>query len=223
VGAHLSGVLEEHHEKEHVTTKTFIFAGTAGQSFGAFLRSGLTFRLEGDSNDYLGKGLSGGTIIVYPPEKSAVSPSEHVIAGNTLLYGATAGEAYLNGKCGERFAVRNSGAVAVCEGIGNHGCEYMTGGIVVILGPVGNNFGAGMTGGEAFILDREGNLGQRCHPMGLVMQEMTPSDPGSQRLRRLIKKHHKHTESPVANQLLQDWEKALPLFRHITPAQPDIS
>ena len=123
------------------------FHGSAGQSFGAFLEKGVTFALEGDANDYLGKGLSGGKIVVRPPQGSTFAPEENIIAGNTLLYGATAGEVYINGQVGERFCVRNSGAVAVVEGVGDHGCEYMTGGRAVILGPTGRNFAAGMSGG----------------------------------------------------------------------------
>src|SRR5690606_19180466 len=134
------------------------FRGSAGQSFGAFLTRGVTFLLEGDANDYLGKGLSGGRICVFPPQKATFKAEENIIVGNTLLYGATAGEAYIAGVAGERFAVRNSGARAVVEGVGDHCCEYMTGGVVVVLGRTGRNFAAGMSGGMAFVFDRDGDF-----------------------------------------------------------------
>ena len=140
------------------------FTGSAGQSFGAFVPRGITLRLEGDSNDYVGKGLSGGKIIVYPPRQATFVPEENIIIGNVALYGATSGEAYIRGVAGERFAVRNSGAHAVVEGVGDHGCEYMTGGRVVVLGRTGRNFAAGMSGGVAYVLDAAGDFARRCNP-----------------------------------------------------------
>ena len=147
-------------------------SGTAGQSFGAFLARGVTLRLEGEANDYVGKGLSGGKIIVYPPRVAAkITPEKSIIVGNTVLYGAIAGEVYFRGVAGERFAVRNSGAIAVVEGVGDHGCEYMTGGVVVVLGPTGRNFAAGMSGGIAYVLDEDGTFETRCN---LAMVELEP-------------------------------------------------
>ena len=139
------------------------FTGSAGQSFGAFLPRGITLELEGDANDYVGKGLSGGKIIVYPPKQATFVPEENIIIGNVALYGATSGEAYFRGLAGERFAVRNSGAIAVVEGVGDHGCEYMTGGRVVVLGRTGRNFAAGMSGGIAYVLDVTGTFSARCN------------------------------------------------------------
>ena len=148
------------------------FKGTAGQSFGAFLAKGVTLELEGDANDYVGKGLSGGRIVVYPPQEATkLKPEESIIVGNTVLYGAIAGECYFRGVAGERFAVRNSGAIAVVEGVGDHGCEYMTGGVVVVIGETGRNFAAGMSGGIAYVLDEAGTFAQRCN---MAMVELEP-------------------------------------------------
>ncbi len=145
--------------------------GTAGQSFGAWLAAGVTLELEGQANDYVAKGLSGGRIVIYPPAESRIVPEESIIVGNTVLYGAIAGECYFRGVAGERFAVRNSGAIAVVEGTGDHGCEYMTGGIVVVIGKTGRNFAAGMSGGIAYVLDEEGDFAERCN---LAMVELEP-------------------------------------------------
>src|SRR6185437_11911373 len=162
----------------------FQFKGSAGQSFGAFLPNGVTLTLEGEANDYVGKGLSGGRIVIYPPRNSSFLPEESILAGNVVLYGATSGEMFLNGMAGERFAVRNSGATAVVEGVGDHCCEYMTGGLVVVLGPTGRNFAAGMSGGVAYVLDRAGDFSERCN-MGMVGFE-APSAADASELRELI-------------------------------------
>jgi Glutamate synthase domain 3 len=155
-------------------TVRFHFTGSAGQSFGAFLAKGVTLVLEGDANDYVGKGLSGGKLIVYPPRGSTFLPEQNIIIGNTALYGATSGEAYFNGVAGERFAVRNSGATAVVEGLGDHGCEYMTNGLVVVLGKCGRNFAAGMSGGIAYVLDEEGDFGaRRANTAGVDLDPLT--------------------------------------------------
>src|ERR1700737_1724771 len=159
-GAMLSGAIARQCGSKGLPDEAsrFHFTGSAGQSFGAFLAKGVTLTLEGDSNDYIGKGLSGGKLSVYPPRESTFPPEENILIGNTVLYGATSGEAYFNGMAGERFAVRNSGATAVIEGGGDHGCEYMTKGLVVVLGRTGRNFAAGMTGGIAFVLDETGEF-----------------------------------------------------------------
>jgi Glutamate synthase domain 2 len=188
------------------------FHGSAGQSFGAFLAPGLSLTLWGDANDYLGKGMSGGRIVVRPPQGAAFDPAENVIAGNTLLYGATGGEVYLAGKAGERFAVRNSGATAVVEGVGDHGCEYMTGGTVVVLGPVGRNFGAGMSGGIAYVLDGEGQLAKHLNRDESLLNECVCEPEDIDALKTLLERHVKHTGSARAAALLADWDAALPKF-----------
>ena len=177
--------------------------GSAGQSLGAFLPRGITLRLEGDANDYVGKGLSGGRIIVRPPRESTFSAEENIIAGNVLLYGATAGELFLRGVVGERFAVRNSGAVAVVEGVGDHACEYMTGGRVVVLGATGRNFGAGMSGGIAYVLDRDGTFPSRVNPEMVDLERPDPED--MEWLQDRIRRHTRETGSVVGEALLADW------------------
>jgi glutamate synthase (NADPH/NADH) large chain len=220
--------------------------GTAGQSFGAWLAKGVTFELEGDANDYVGKGLSGGRIIIRPPADSSIVPEESIIVGNTVLYGAIAGECYFRGVAGERFAVRNSGAVAVIEGAGDHCCEYMTGGVVVVLGYTGRNFAAGMSGGIAYVLDEEGTFESRCnlamvdlepvpeeeelnariygHAGDLetsgrvdVLSDMTRFD--AQRLHQLITDHAHYTGSERAKAILADWKTYLPKFRKVMPVE----
>ena len=192
-------------------TITIRFTGSAGQSFGAFLAPGLTLHLQGDANDYLGKGMSGGRIIVHPPETVRFDTSRNVIAGNTLLYGATNGEAFLCGIVGERFAVRNSGANAVVEGVGDHGCEYMTGGTVVILGRTGRNFAAGMSGGAAFILDEDGSFADSVNRESVLLEAVvSPKD--EQILKTLIEDHARHTHSAKAKTILADWNNYLPRF-----------
>jgi len=192
------------------------FQGSAGQSFGAFLSRGVTFTLEGDANDYLGKGLSGGKIIVYPPKNATFVPEENILVGNVLLYGGICGEAYFRGMAGERFCVRNSGVCAVVEGVGDHCCEYMTGGRVVVLGPTGRNFGAGMSGGIAYIWDRDGDFRVRFNDgMADVFAVEEPGD--IKELKDMITRHHKYTASTVARDVLDRWDEVLPQFVKVYP------
>ncbi len=180
VGAMLSGEVARKYGSDGLADDTirFEFTGSAGQSFGAFLARGVTLTLEGDANDYVGKGLSGGRIIVYPSKHSTFPPEENMLVGNVVLYGATGGEAFFNGMAGERFAVRNSGATAVVEAVGDHGCEYMTKGLVVVLGPTGRNFAAGMTGGLAFVLDETGEFARaRCNPASVDLEPVPSRRP----------------------------------------------
>lgn len=221
VGARLSGEIERRISEGKLPADDAMhvnFIGSAGQSFGAFLTKGLTFNLIGDANDYLGKGLSGGRIILRPDPDSAFSPSENIIAGNTLLYGATSGEVFINGIVGERFCVRNSGAVAVAEGVGNHCCEYMTGGCVVVLGPTGRNFAAGMSGGVAYVHNPGHNFDLFCN-MELVELTLVEGDSDRNELRSLIEKHLKYTGSPRAKALLDDWVNSIKSFVKITPIE----
>ncbi|MGA2595730.1 MAG: glutamate synthase large subunit [Bryobacteraceae bacterium] len=219
VGAMLSGEIARKHGSEGLPRDTirFHFTGSAGQSFGAFLAPGVTLTLEGDSNDYVGKGLSGGRLIVYPPRSSTFLPEENILIGNVVLYGATSGEAYFNGMAGERFAVRNSGATAVVEGVGDHGCEYMTKGLVVVLGRTGRNFAAGMTGGFAFVLDESGAFSSRlCNRTGVDLEPVTdPTD--MQALENLIIKHFQATGSPRAKWILENWSSMLSRFVKVFP------
>jgi glutamate synthase domain-containing protein 2/glutamate synthase domain-containing protein 3 len=191
------------------------FKGSAGQSFGAFLPRGITLALEGDSNDYLGKGLCGGRLIVHPPRTSAFPPEDNIIVGNVVLYGATGGEAYFNGQAGERFAVRNSGAHAVVEGVGDHGCEYMTGGTVLVLGETGRNFAAGMSGGIAYVLDEHGTFRSRCNQAMVGLE--TPAADDLQRIRDLVTRHVHHTQSPRGRRVLDDWDALAARFIKIMP------
>jgi glutamate synthase (NADPH/NADH) large chain len=193
-------------------TIEFVLRGTGGQSFGAFLPRGVTLRLIGDTNDYVAKGLSGGRVIVRPDEDAPFVAEENIIAGNTILYGATAGELFLRGRAGERFAVRNSGAAAVVEGVGDHGCEYMTGGTVVVLGPTGRNFAAGMSGGTAFVLDLSPT---RVNPELVDLAPLTEAERDT--LRALIDKHLAETGSAVAERLLKDWPAAVERFTAVVP------
>ncbi|MBI2569970.1 MAG: glutamate synthase large subunit [Candidatus Schekmanbacteria bacterium] len=192
--------------------------GSAGQSFGAFLARGVTLELEGDANDYLGKGCSGGRIIVYPPKTSAFVAEENIIIGNVVLYGATDGELYVRGRAGERFAVRNSGARAVIEGVGDHGCEYMTGGVVVVLGPTGRNFAAGMSGGMAFVLDDDGLFGQRCN-LGMVDLEVLVDQADHDLVYQLVAEHVALTGSPVGQRILDNWIVEVPRFVKVMPRE----
>jgi glutamate synthase domain-containing protein 3 len=192
------------------------FNGSAGQSFGAFLSRGVTFELEGDTNDYVGKGLSGGRIIVYPPKGATFAPEENILIGNVVLYGAICGEAFFRGVAGERFGVRNSGGYAVVEGVGDHGCEYMTGGRVVVLGTTGRNFAAGMSGGLAYIWDRDGDFAKKCN-MGMVALFPVKEESDIIELRSLIDKHYRYTHSTVARQVLANWDKVLPQFVKVYP------
>ena len=220
--------------------------GTAGQSFGAFLARGVSFELIGDGNDYVGKGLSGGRIVIRPADESRIVAEDSIIVGNTVLYGATEGECYFRGVAGERFAVRNSGAVAVVEGVGDHGCEYMTGGVVVVLGKTGRNFAAGMSGGIAYVLDEAGDFAERCN-MAMVELEPVPEEDDlleklhhhggdidhkgrvdvqedmnahdEERLYQLISNHFRHTGSKRARAILDDWADYRPKFRKVMPVE----
>jgi glutamate synthase domain-containing protein 3 len=217
VGAMLSGEIARRYGSAGLPDDTirFEFTGSAGQSFGAFLAKGVTLTLEGDANDYVGKGLSGGRIVVYPPRGSTFLPEENILIGNVVLYGATSGEAYFNGMAGERFAVRNSGATAVVEGLGDHGCEYMTRGWVVVLGKCGRNFAAGMSGGIAYVLDETGDFAEkRCNTAAV---DLEPVDGDEAILRNLIERHVQFTESPRAKWILENWLSMLPKFIKVFP------
>ncbi len=192
------------------------FKGSAGQSFGAFLANGVTLTLEGDANDYVGKGLSGGRIIVYPPREATFVPEENILVGNVLLYGAILGEAFFRGLAGERFAVRNSGASAVVEGIGDHGCEYMTGGRVIVIGPTGRNFAAGMSGGFAYVWDRDKTFARNCNQN--MVDLVALDDPAEiKEVRTLIEKHKNYTGSTVADNILKNWDSVLKQFVKVYP------
>ncbi len=184
---------------------------------GLFLARGVTLELEGDANDYVGKGLSGGTLIVYPPEVSTFVPEENILVGNVVLYGATSGEAFFNGMAGERFAVRNSGATAVVEGLGDHGCEYMTNGLVIVLGKTGRNFAAGMSGGIAYVLDESGEFAKyRCNKTSVDLEQVF--DPSDQHvLQTTIYRHFDATGSPRAKRILENWNAMLPKFVKVFP------
>ena len=190
--------------------------GSGGQSFGAFIPKGLTMTLEGDSNDYFGKGLSGGKLVVFPPNKAAFKPDENIIIGNVALYGATSGKAFIEGVAGERFAVRNSGAIAVVEGVGDHGCEYMTGGRVAILGPTGKNFAAGMSGGIAYVLDEHNDLYTRLNKSLISIEELT-NKYDVQELKEMITEHAKTTGSAKGKYILEHFSEYLPKFKKIIP------
>ncbi|HSW51112.1 MAG TPA: glutamate synthase large subunit, partial [Bryobacteraceae bacterium] len=219
VGTMLSGEVARRTGSEGLPEDTIRihFTGSAGQSFGAFLAKGITLALEGDANDYTGKGLSGGKLIVYPERTSRFRPEENILIGNTVLYGATSGEAYFNGMAGERFAVRNSGASAVVEGVGDHGCEYMTRGTVVVLGRTGRNFAAGMTGGIAYVLDESGEFAAaRCNQATVDLDPVIdPEDLDI--LQKLVFRHFQATESPRARWVLERWDELLPRFRKVFP------
>jgi glutamate synthase (NADPH/NADH) large chain len=220
-------------------------SGTAGQSFGAWVAKGVTINLSGEGNDYVGKGLSGGKLIIRPPADSGIDKAEdNIIVGNTVLYGAVAGECYFRGVAGERFAVRNSGARAIVEGVGDHGCEYMTGGVVVVLGPTGRNFAAGMSGGVAYVLDEAGDFDSRCNLAMVELEPIKAEDDALERLdhqggdlethgkvdisrdmtrydairlRQSIEDHLRYTDSEVARRILDDWEQYLPKFVKVMP------
>jgi len=216
------------------------FSGTAGQSFGAFLAHGISFELRGEGNDYVGKGLCGGRIAIMPPRECRIASHENIIVGNTVLYGATSGECYFSGVAGERFAVRNSGAVAVVEGVGDHGCEYMTGGIVIVLGQTGRNFAAGMSGGVAYVLDEDGGFEKRCN-LAMVEIEPVPAEAEASEtgeveahgrvhfnhlnkadehvLREFIRNHWHHTGSARAKDIMDNWVQYLPKFIKVMPTE----
>jgi glutamate synthase (ferredoxin) len=192
------------------------FTGSAGQSFGAFLPRGLTLTLEGDANDYIGKGLSGGKLVVFPPREATFVAEENILVGNVVLYGATSGEAYFRGVAGERFAVRNSGALTVVEGVGDHGCEYMTGGRVVVIGTTGRNFAAGMSGGFAYVLDEAGDFRSRCNLTMVDLEPLVDTDD-VEAVKDLLARHVRYTQSPVAARLLVDWTRAQQQFVKVFP------
>lgn len=244
VGAMLSGEVAKRHGHAGLPedTITVRFTGTAGQSFGAFLARGVSLELVGDGNDYVGKGLSGGRVVVRQPDGVTRDPADNIIVGNTVLYGAIAGEAYFQGVAGERFAVRNSGAVAVVEGTGDHGCEYMTGGVVVVLGKTGRNFAAGMSGGVAYVYDPEGAFDALCNKAMVRLERVGPPSAGdeddvprehspgvedsgmgdmlrfdAERLRILIERHHRYTGSAKAKALLGNWNATLSHFVKVMP------
>jgi glutamate synthase (ferredoxin) len=192
------------------------FRGSAGQSFGAFIPRGLTLSLEGDANDYFGKGLSGGKIVVFPPPESRFVAEENIVIGNVALYGATGGEAFIRGVAGERFCVRNSGVHAVVEGVGDHGCEYMTGGLVVVLGQTGRNFAAGMSGGIAYVLDERGGFDKVCNPEMVSLASLEDEDEIA-RVRRLVERHVEYTRSALGRRVLDGWKELLPRFVRVVP------
>jgi glutamate synthase domain-containing protein 3 len=217
VGGLLSGEIARRHgldglPKDSVEVR---FRGSAGQSFWAWLAAGVTLLLEGDANDYTGKGLSGGTLVVRPAPDAGFDAEDNVIVGNVVLYGATAGRAFFRGLAGERFAVRNSGALAVVEGVGDHGCEYMTGGRVVVLGPTGLNFAAGMSGGIAYVLDVDGGFRDRCNTELVGFDEISPEEAAE--LRAVVVEHAERTDSAPASRLLADWDAQLVRFVKVMP------
>ncbi|RTZ59550.1 MAG: glutamate synthase subunit alpha, partial [Gammaproteobacteria bacterium] len=229
-GAMLSGRVAEKYGHAGLPEDTILIRakGTAGQSLGAWLARGVTIDLAGEGNDYVGKGLSGGKLIVYPPADSAIGKAEeNIIVGNTVLYGAIAGECYFRGVAGERFAVRNSGAHAVIEGVGDHGCEYMTGGVVVCLGGTGRNFAAGMSGGIAYVLDEDGMFERRCNMEMVELEKIRPDGGDADvsdmlgadetRLKMLIRNHLEYTGSTVAARILDNWDAYLPKFVKVMP------
>jgi glutamate synthase domain-containing protein 3 len=219
VGTMLSGEVARRYGAEGLADGTIQIrlAGSAGQSFGAFLAKGITLTLEGEANDYVGKGLSGGHIVVFPSRQSRFASEENTLIGNVALYGATSGEAFFNGVAGERFAVRNSGATAIVEGVGDHGCEYMTRGVVVVLGATGRNFGAGMSGGFAYVLDETSNFSAtRCNH-GSVDLEPVLEDADAALLEALIRRHAEFTGSHRAQSILKNWPDALERFIKVFP------
>jgi len=236
VGAMLSGEIAKRYGHQGLDDHTIhiLLEGTAGQSFGGWLARGVTLELAGDANDYVGKGLSGGRIIIYPQSTSTVVPEDNIIVGNTVLYGGIAGECYFDGVAGERFAVRNSGVTTVVEGLGDHGCEYMTGGCVVVLGQIGRNFAAGMSGGIAYVLDEAGDFEKRCNPAMVDIERITPGDEAAAidsvadvladplsgdegRLKFLIERHAQLTKSQRARKILNSWNTYLPQFVKVMP------
>jgi glutamate synthase (ferredoxin) len=218
VGAILSNEISKIYGAQGLPEDTILvdFTGSAGQSFGAFATNGLSFKIHGNCNDYLGKGLSGGKLIIKVPPTATFKPEENIIIGNVALYGAITGEAYINGMAGERFCVRNSGATAVVEGIGDHGCEYMTGGTVLVLGKTGRNFAAGMSGGIAYVFDPYSKFDDTLCNMEMVAFE-TLQDEDFKIIRRLIKNHSMYTNSPLAKRILDDWDNQSGHFVKVMP------
>jgi len=246
VGAMLSGEVARRYGHRGLPDDTIYIKaeGIAGQSFGAWVAHGVTIELSGEANDYVGKGLSGGRLVIYPPRECPIVPEENIIVGNTVLYGAISGECYFRGVAGERFAVRNSGATAVIEGVGDHGCEYMTGGVVVVLGSTGRNFAAGMSGGIAYVLDEAGDFERRCNLAMVELEPISDEDEAlediehqggdleshgrvdidhdmtrydAKRLRNLIEKHMHYTDSARARAILDNWSEYLPKFVKVMP------
>jgi glutamate synthase (NADPH) large chain len=217
IGAILSNEITKKYRAEGLPDGTihFKFKGTAGQSFGAFNTRGVTLELEGGANDYFGKGLSGARLVVYPDKSATFTPEENSIIGNVAFYGATSGEAFIRGKAGERFCVRNSGANVVVEGIGDHGCEYMTGGRAVILGGTGRNFGAGMSGGIAYVWDVAGDFAQNCNPEMIDLDPLGDEDAAE--LRSIVQQHFDGTGSTVARFVLSDFENEVGRFVKVFP------
>jgi glutamate synthase domain-containing protein 3 len=217
VGTILGSDLSRKYGEEGLPDDTIVcrFRGSAGQSFGAFVPRGITLQVDGDANDYCGKGLCGGRIVVRVPEGTSFDPAENVVVGNVVLYGATSGEAYFQGLAGERFAVRNSGAQAVVEGVGDHGCEYMTGGRVVVLGHVGRNFAAGMSGGIAYVLDLDGDFERHVNQDTVDLDPLTEED--LEFLQRLVRRHFQHTRSARADEVLRKWNTLAPRFVKVFP------
>jgi glutamate synthase domain-containing protein 3 len=218
VGARLAGEIARRYGSTGLPAGTIEmrFKGSAGQSFGAWATNGMRLILEGEANDYVGKSLCGGEIVIMPPAEAAFKPHETVILGNTILYGATSGRLFASGLAGERFAVRNSGAIAVVEGVGDHGCEYMTGGLVVVLGEVGRNFAAGMSNGVAYVLDPEENLPARHNPEMVQLERVMSADDLEQ-LYGLIREHFEKTGSPKAQEILDTWHYYRDLFWKVRP------
>ena len=218
VGAILSNEISKIYGAQGLPENTLKinFTGSAGQSFGAFATKGLTLNVIGNTNDYLGKGLSGAKLAIRVPDESTIVPEHNIIIGNVALYGATSGEAYINGKAGERFCVRNSGAKAVVEGIGDHGCEYMTGGIAVVLGEVGRNFGAGMSGGIAYVYDPKNNFKKNCNMSTFDLEKLVINED-KEELKTLITNHHRYTKSDVAKKILSNWNNELANFKKVMP------
>jgi glutamate synthase domain-containing protein 3 len=219
VGTMLSGEIARKHGAAGLPDDTIRIqlTGSAGQSLGAFLAKGVTITLEGEANDYVGKGLSGGRLIVYPPRASLFTAEENILIGNVALYGATSGEAFLNGVAGERFAVRNSGAIAVVEGVGDHGCEYMTRGTVLVLGSCGRNFAAGMSGGVAYVFDERHNFTEERCNLGSVDLEPLIEAQDLQTVKDLTARHFELTGSQRAQWILEHWAEALPSFIKVFP------
>jgi glutamate synthase domain-containing protein 3 len=219
VGTMLSGEIARKYGSAGLPDDTIRIhlTGSAGQSLGAFLANGVTLTLEGEANDYVGKGLSGGRLVVYPPRASGFAAEENILIGNVVLYGATSGEAFFNGVAGERFAVRNSGATAVVEGVGDHGCEYMTNGMVVVLGSCGRNFAAGMSGGVAYVFDERSNFAEERCNLGSVDLESVAESQDVEVLRSLVTRHLALTGSRRAKWILENWAELLPRFIKVFP------
>jgi len=218
-GAMLSGRVCKIYGEEGLPEDTihFKFKGVAGQSFGAWLAKGITFELEGMTNDYVGKGISGGKIIIYPDKRADYDPAKNIIIGNTTFYGAINGEAYIRGVAGERFCIRNSGLYAVIEGVGDHGCEYMTGGRVVVLGETGRNFAAGMSGGLAYVYDQNGTFKNKCNTDMVQLEELTGDE--AETIRLLLNNHYRYTQSLIAKRVLDDFSNEMRKFIRVVPLE----